>query len=313
MAKSSGGLLLALGAAALFLGGKKRKGSGTGGTGTGSGTVDGGSLGTPDGKGGGGSGSGGGSGKGGAPSNLAPDGIWVSADCKTVVFGDDTGQTFWDRKGLKAAEGFIEANYFDPYEIARSMVMPMAPCAAEFPVMEDGYSAMEEELRRELFNRNFKEVYYLIQFLHDNIALLMDRARHIVEFDDNCDVIFVGADWESEVAERMIRFYLEYSYPNVSDSLDHEKEYPTWPMADASEKNMWWLDNVVTAVINRMSPSCGIAIVEGFKKDPLSGISFFNARPGLEALYKSLHNRANAADENREDGIDFEMVDEVSS
>ena len=302
-----------MGAAALFLGGKKKKtAGGSSGSGTDSDTVDGGTLGTPGGK-GGGSGSGGsGSGKGGSPSNLAPDGIWVSADCKTVVFGDDTGEAFWNRKGLKAAEGFVAANYFDPYEIARLMVMPMAPCAAEFPVMEDGYPAMEEELRRELFNRNFKEVYYLIQFLHDNIALLLDRARHIVEFDDRCEVIFVGEDWEDQIAERMIRFYLEYSYPNAFEK-GHQEKYPPWPMADIPEKNMWWLDNIVTAVINRVSPDCGIAIAEAFKKDQFSGSAFFNARPGLEALYKSLYNRANAADDNREGGIDFEMVDEVSA
>jgi len=312
---------LIIGAAALLLllgGKKKKKKSGTSNGSGGGGTDDGGDLVGPDGNksggggsGGGGGGGGGSGGSGGAPSNLANDAIWVSNDCKEVVYGDDTGEAFWESKGLKVAQNFIDANYHDPYEVAKTMVLSMAPCAIEFPVMEDGLSPMEEELRREFFNREFKDVYYLIQFLHDKVAALMDKEEYTIEFDDRCEVTFVGENWPRPMAERMIRFYLEYTYPTESGKA-HDKKYPTWPMADIDENTMQWQDNVITAVINRMHPECGAAIVQAFKKDPWSATAFFNSRPGLKALYNELHQLVDWVDEHREGGLDFGMVDDVT-
>src|SRR5690606_10450978 len=58
----------------------------------------------------GGGGSGGGSKGGGGnnpPTNLSKDAVWVSSDCKKVVFGDKTGELFWEKKGLPVAQQFI--------------------------------------------------------------------------------------------------------------------------------------------------------------------------------------------------------------
>ncbi len=258
-------------------------------------------------------GSQGGSGRaGGPPANLAHDAIWVSADCKEVVYGDETGEAFWDKKGKPVAEKFILANYHDPYEVAKLMVISMAPCVAEFPVAEDGFDPMEEEFRREMFNRNFKDVYYLVQFLHDKIAELMDKEEFIVEFNDRCDLVFVGKQWERPVAQRMVRFYLDYMYPEVSES-GHEAKHPTWPLADIPEEHMFWWDNVATAVINRMHPECGIEIVKAFKKDPYTGNSFFATRPGVKAMYESLTDLVNWSFDNRPGGLDFPKFDQIET
>ena len=303
----------------LLLGGKKKKKKTTNGTGTGTGTGEhgGSELDEPtekkkgSGTGGSGGGSQGGSGRGGGvPLNLAPDAVWVSPDCKKVVFGDETGEAFWKKKGEPVAKKFIAANYHDPYEVAKLMILSMAPCAIEFPVAEDKFDPMEEEFRRELFNRDFKDVYYFIQFLHDKIAELMDKEEFIIQFDDRCDVVFVGENWERPIAERMARFYVGYMYPMESE-IGHEETHKTWPLADVDEKHMIWWDNVATAIINRMHPECGIAIVEAFKKDPWTGNAFFATRPGLKALYESLTGLVNWVDDHQAGGLDFKMLDKI--
>lgn len=311
----SGELLIGGGIALLFLlGGKKKKK--TTDTKNGEEEHGGSELDEPTEKkkpGGGGSGGGsqGGSSEGGGvPFNLAPDAIWVSPDCKRVVYGDETGEAFWENKGLPVAQKFIAANYHDPYEIAKMMILSMAPCVLEFPIMEDGFDPMEEEFRRELFNRNFKDVYYLVQFLHDKIAELMDREEILIEFDDRCDIAFVGDSWGRPIAERMIRFYLGYMYPTASEA-GHEEKHKAWPLVDVDEKKMLWWDNVATAVINRMNPECGIAIVDAFKKEPFSANSFFATRPGLKAMYESLIELVNWVDDNREGGLDFSKLDKI--
>lgn len=307
------GELIVGGLALLFLlgGKKKKKKEGKNGDGTHGGSE----LDDPKNKeNGGGSegGSQGGSGKGGkAPKNLAPDAVWVSPDCKEVVFGDGTGEAFWESKGRPTAQKFIEAYYTDPYEIAKLMITSMAPCVFEFPVRGDGYDPMEEEFLREMFNRNFKEVYYFVQFLHDKTADLMDMDDFIIEFDENCDVPFVGIEWDNLVSDTMVRFYLEYMYP-VHSAPDHDKKHPTWPMADVGEKSMDWFDNVATAVVNRMHPECGIAIVNAFKKDPYSAQSFFAKRPGLHAMYKNLIDRVDWVDTHRDDALDFKRLDKLA-
>ena len=318
----SGELVIGGGIALLLLLGKKKKKKSTtnGGSKNGGGEHGGSELDEPTEKkrpGGGGSGGGsqGGSGKGGgAPSNLAPDAVWVSADCKKVVYGDETGEAFWEKKGLPVAQKFIAANYHDPYEIAKMMVLSMAPCAVEFPVMEDGFDPMEEEFRREMFNRDFKDVYYLLQFLHDKIAELMDREEILVEFNERCDIVFVGESWERPIAERMARFYVDYMYPASTDFMDHDERFKAWPLADVPEKNMIWWDNVATAIINRMHPECGIAIVEAFKKDPWTGNAFFATRPGLKAFYDSLTDLVNTVHDQQSGGISgdaFKKFDEL--
>jgi len=322
----SGELVIGGGIALLLLLGKKKKkstkktnGNGNGTNGNGNGTHGGSELDDPTEKktpGGGGSGGGsqGGSGKGGGvPSNLAPDAVWVSPDCKKVVFGDETGEAFWTKKGLPTAQKFIAANYHDPYEVAKMMVLSMAPCVVEFPVMEDGFDPMEEEFRREMFNRDFKDVYYLVQFLHDKIAELMDQEARLIEFNDRCDVVFVGEDWERFIAKRMARFYIDYMYPAATNFMDHEERFKAWPLADPKEENMVWWDNVATAIVNRMHPECGIAIVEAAKKEPFSGASFFATRPGLKAMYSSLVDLVNQTHDEQPGGLDFEKFENLQS
>src|SRR5690606_347347 len=138
-------------------------------------------------------------------------------------------------KGLPVAQQFIAANYHDPYEISKMMIISMAPCVVEFPILGDGYSPMEEEFKREMFNRDFKDVYYLVQFLYDKISHLMDKEEYTIEFDDRCDVVFVGERWMPIIAERMARFYVSYMYPNESDFPDHHKKFMAWPLADVNE------------------------------------------------------------------------------
>lgn len=302
----------------LLMAGKKGKKSpkatNGNGSGSGAGEDDGASLDDPTKEktpGGGGSGGGSKSGGGGAPSNLAKDAIWVSPDCKKVVYGDGTGEAFWEKKGLPVAEKFILAKYHDPYEIAKLMVKSMAPCVTEFPITEDGHEPMKEEFLREMFNRNFRDVYYLVQFLHDKISELMDREWFIINFDERCDVVFVGEKWFTPIAERMARFYVSYMYPSESDYSDHSKRFIAWTHADVAESKMLWWDNIATAIINRMDPECGIAIVNAFKKEPFTAKSFFSTRPGLSALYEGLTSMIRDVEDKQPASLDFKSLMKV--
>lgn len=311
-------LEIILGGAALFLllSGKKKAGttSGTGG--------DHGSLG-PDagprsGPGGrrGGKGTGGSGGSGtGAPANLPVDMIWVSPDCQEVVYGDGTGDAFWDRYGMATAQGYVNANYRDPYEIAIAVATPFiqhCPGILEkFPIAEDDYDPMEEELHREFFNRDHKDVYYLIQFFHDKCIELLGDADRLIVMDDRCNVEYVGENWHRLVADKMIRYYLEYMYPRPSPMGHTEAKYPAWPLADPTHIWMGWQGGIVTAVINRLSPVCGVAIVEALKKEPHSAASFFASRPEMKRLYDDLYVQVDHLDDNRVGGLDFDLIDEL--
>jgi len=232
-----------------------------------------------------------------APSNLADDAIWVRKDCKEVAFGDGTGELWWERKGKPAAEKFIAANYFDPYEIARSMILTIAPCAVEFPVLEDGLNPMDEEFAREMFLREFPDVYYLIMFLYNRISELLDQEDYTIEFNEDCDVTFVGEKWMIPIARRMANFYLTYGYP-LETPVDWVY-LPVWEGAEVPEKNLVWWDNIVIAIINRMAPNCAKEIAAAFKKEPFAATSYFSKRPGLFSLYLDLQTYINELDDER--------------
>lgn len=267
--------------------------------------------GTNGGGGSGGGGSGGGSGgRRTPPPDLKPDAIWVSKDCKVVAFGDGTGEAWWKKIGEATAKKFIEANYRDPHEIARSMIVSVAPCAAEFPVMEDGLDPMEEEYLREMFLRKFRDVYYLIQFLYNKIANLIDLDTYTMEFSDNCDVEFVGIDWVDSVARRMMRFYLDYMYP-VNSGYDHESTHKASELSDVKLEYLWDEDNIAIAVLNRMHPKCASELNDAFKHDKYKAAQFLSKRPGLKALYSELLELFYEVESDRGGGLDFEALDKL--
>ncbi len=320
MAKSSGPLIIGLGAAALLLmGGKKKKstsgnGNGNGGNGdngdnggTGdNGNGGGGGGGTGGGGSGGGSGGSGGSGSGSRASSAG--GIWVSSDCKTLEYVNDSPEYWWNKRGKSAAQNFVDANYHDPYEIARDIVISFVPCVAEFPVMEDGLEHMDEEYGREQFLRNFTDAYYLLQWLYNAISELLEVEGYTVEFDDNCELTFVGENWIKGNAERMMRFYINYSYPEAAET---DPDKIPWLGADASglgETFMTWSDNLATAALNRMNPDCALALREAFVKDPHEAKAFFANRPGLKSAYDQLIDLANFIEDNRLSPWSFEPM-----
>jgi len=284
------------------------------------------------------------------PSKLAPDAVWVGRSpdgviCTAVVFGDGTGEAFWKNKALPVAKKYISEGWGDPYLIAVQMIRTMAPCAEEFPHLaiqhwdyeeraevhnrtgewppvegdldSDGTLTLaEREFGREIFLRAYRDVYYLIQFLHDKIAELMGREDQIIKFDSRCEVTFVGKNWHGRPqsnpnirntsgAEVMARFYVEYMYPVSSNYSDHHHRFKAWQLADSDEKYMNWYDNIATAIINRMHPECGIALASAFKKEPFSAESFFATRPGLEAEYYSLVDLIQFVEDLREGGMDI--------
>jgi hypothetical protein len=308
--KSSGPLIIAAGAAALLLmGGKKKKKSSTEDDGTkpiddGTTPSDGGGT-TPSGN--GGTTPSGGGGKSHSDKAKKAGGIWVSSDCKEVEYENGTPEAWWNRRGKSAAENFLKANYHDPYEIARALILQIAPCAVEFPVLEDGFEPMEEEYKREQFLRAFPDVYYLIQWLHDAIYTLMDKEEYIVEFDDRCDLVFMGDKWLNPIAQRMVRFYLDYMYPMETD---YGFVPPAaWEGADITEDFVGaFSDNVAMAVINRMHPTCAWEILEAFKKNPGDARSFFSTRPGMKAAYNNLIDLVNYVDDNRPSSFEFEPM-----
>ena len=225
MAKQSGALLAIAGAFALLAMGKKKKKKGNGdgnggGTGNGNGkgeSSDPGDPGTPGTPGtpGGGGGSSTKPGKttpttpsGEKPDALTPDALWVSGDCKTVEFGDETGELWWQNKGLPAAQKFVEANYLEPYEIAREMLAPIVPCAAEFPLSFEVETGDELEFLREMFLREYPDVYYLIMTLYKQISPMVGFDAFNLRFTEECKIEFVGFEWLDKVARGQLLFYL---------------------------------------------------------------------------------------------------------
>lgn len=322
MAKKGMGLLLAGGAALLLMGGgkkKKKKSSGTGDGSTGDDLLGPGDR-PGDGSSSGGSGTGGkGSGTGRPGSggykvpNLAPDAIWVSPDCQRVFFAggrigtSGAGDRWFDKKALPAIEKFSKAGYDNPYEIARSMVLGMAPCAAEFPIKTDDLNPSEIEYARETFLRKYRDVYILIMQLVESAQSIIGQEDRMISFDPKtCDVVFVGDNWGRPTAETMAGFYLNYMYPPTSPKDYSREEYKASLTSDPKENYMTWADNIAVAILNRFSPVCGSELANAFKKDHFTAQAFFNARPGLAAVYTNLIDLVNYVEDNRP-GLDFKL------
>ncbi len=310
MAKSSGPLILVAGAAALLLmGGKKKKKTSDDGGGSSNGDDSNSDGGGGSSNGGGGSSNGGGGKSGGGSKSdsdraKAAGGIWVSSDCKKIEYEGGDPEAWWLKRGKSAAQNFIDANYHDPYEIARTIIIQLVPCAAEFPVMTDDIGPMQEEYNREQFLRNFTDAYYLIQWLYNAISELMDTEEYVVELDDRCEFVFMGDKWLDVVAGRMIRFYLDYQYPTDSD----ENYKASWMGADLNEKVVSFADNIALAVVNRMHPECAWQIMAAFKKDPWEAKGFFNTRPGMKAAYDQIVSEVHSIDDNRSYSIPFDPM-----
>jgi hypothetical protein len=163
--------------------------------------------------------------------------------------------------------------------------------------MEDDLDHMDEEYGREQFLRNFTDAYYLLQWLYNAIAELLEAEDYTVEFDDNCELTFMGDKWIKSNAERMMRFYLQYAYPEYAEISDDMK---SWLGAgDSSNAFMVWSDNLATAVLNRMHPDCAMSLREAFVKDPHEAKAFFASRPGLKSAYDQLIELANFIEDNR--------------
>ena len=327
MSKKGMGLLVAGAAALLLMGGKKKKkaGSGSGsGSGSDNGTSSGDDIVGPGGKttdDNGGSGAGGSEkpgkdpgtkrpGGGYNPPNLASDAIWVSGDCKRVFFakgriGTPSAADKWlESKVAPAVPKFIKAGYKDPYEVARQMLLGMAPCVAEFPLASEATSPGQLEYDRETFLRKYRDVYHLIMLVVPVAQEEMGLEQNMITFDSKrCDVTFVGDKWGRPVAEQMAQFYLNYMYPVASD-YGHEKKYPASLTSDVNESTMVFADNIAVAIINRFDPRCGSELAEAFKKEPFTASSYFSVRPGLKALYDNLVDLVNYVDNNR-GGLDF--------
>ena len=336
MAQKGMGLLLAGAAALLLMGGKKKKKSGSGdGSGDGSG-------GTADDDAAGGDGlldpgekpSGGGDANGGdttpkgpgkkrpgggnTPPKLAPDAIWVSADCKKVYFAEGrigtlkAGQKWFENKALPQIDKFKDAGYTDPYEISRQMILKMAPCAAGFPLASEVKSPGQLEYDREAFLRKYRDVYLLIMALAYAAHITLGQEENLILIDSTtCDVTHVGENWGRPIAEQMINFYLNYMYPVATNESNHSEKYYASLTSDTKENSMIWSDNIAVAVINRFDPLCGKQLAEAFRREPFTAATFFKSRPGLKALYQNLIDLVNYVDNNR-GGLDFivEPIDE---
>jgi len=347
MAKQTGTLLLLVGGAALLMMGKKKKkkkGDGSpSGTGSGTGAVDPDTgLGEPTKPGGTTTTPGGGSTipkvpkapkvpatpkipvapprvDPGAPPALEPGALWVSADCMTVAFGDESGELWWQQKGLPSAQEFVAANYIDPYEIAREMLLPIAPCVAEFPLIFEAETNAELQFGREFFLRTFPDVYYLMMTLYKQIAPLTGLDAFNLRFDEDCKVEFVGHEWLKMVAQWELLFYLDFAYPTGSDyDFVHGG---AWLGSDLKEEHVEWLDNCILAVINRWSSECATAIMDAFKSGEIEHGSqwmgdgprgaFFKNRPTLQKLYSDLFELGTRLDETRVGTLPFDLPDEV--
>lgn len=282
MSKRGMGLMVAGGFALLLLGGKKkRKSSGKDlSDRDGDGYHDGDGLLDPDGKKtDGSSGKKSGTGKKSDGSynvpDLAPDAIWVSPDCQRVFFADgrigepNVGSLWFSEKAVPAIDRFISANYDDPYEIARQMILSMAPCAAEFPVRSDGVSQFELQAGRDYFLNTYRDVYTLIMLLVESAQSALNQDGEMISFNSNCDVTFVGNQWEKYVAKPMVDFYigqqLESGTPDSTTEL---------------------INSVVPKVIGRFSPPCGQRM-SSLASDS-ARIKFSSARPGLSSVIQTI-------------------------
>src|SRR5690606_41986782 len=81
----------------------------------------------------------------------------------------------------------------------------------------------------------FSLPYFIVQLFFPTRRSSDLKEEYTIEFDDRCDVVFVGERWMPIIAERMARFYVSYMYPNESDFPDHHKKFMAWPLADVNE------------------------------------------------------------------------------
>ena len=133
----------------------------------------------------------------------------------------------------------------------------------------------------------------------------MEAEDRTVEFDDNCELTFVGENWIKGNAERMMRFYMQYAYSeDAKDGVDIK----SWSGHDVDEISMPWSTNLATAVLNRMHPDCALSLREAFVKDPREAKAFFASRPGLKSAYDQLIELANFIQDNRLAPWSFEAM-----
>lgn len=79
-------------------------------------------------------GTGGGTGTGGT---LKPEGIYISNDCKTVKFGDKTGEAWWKIRGKKMAQQWLGTGFTNLTYIAYEMLKSNKDaCFKDFPTIE---------------------------------------------------------------------------------------------------------------------------------------------------------------------------------
>lgn len=168
--------------------------TGTGGTGTGTGTGGG---------------------------TLKPEGIYISNDCKTVKFGDKTGESWWKIRGKKMAQQWLGADYTNLIYIAYEMLRSNKDaCFKDFPTTEKYPVSLELHKARIDWIVKYPAIWSLLVTIRNFIDKdllsgktyvgMIEKNKLILEFTKNFNF---EAFWETIEPLAYTILYLEEEKP----------------------------------------------------------------------------------------------------
>lgn len=129
-----------------------------------------------------GSGSGNGSGSGGS---LKASDLYYSQDCKTIKFGDKTGEAWWKAKGKSKAQDWLAAQYKNLILIAYGMLKDNKPvCFKEFPLQEKYETNFELNAARLDWIVKFPAVWTLLYTVRNLIDKNLLNGKTFVKLDE---------------------------------------------------------------------------------------------------------------------------------
>lgn len=144
----------------------------------------------------------------------------ISADCKTVKFGDTTGDAWWKIKGKPKAQQWVKNGYENPLMISYEMIHGLSPCFAKFPIQKSFTSRKDMELSRIAWIKSNRAVWNLLWSVRNRIDKEFFDGQQTVELDLKTLKFKYGAKFDFE------KFWEEFLLPLTSTALEQEMDKP---------------------------------------------------------------------------------------
>lgn len=153
----------------------------------------------------------------------------ISADCKTVKFGDTTGDAWWKIKGKPKAQQWVKSGYENPLMIAYEMIHGLSPCFAKFPIQKSFTSRKDMELSRIPWIKTYRPVWNLLWSVRNRIDKEFFDGEQTVELDIKTLKFKYGTKFDFE------KFWEEFLLPLTSTALEQEMDKPGYLFKGVTE------------------------------------------------------------------------------